>query len=319
MTNLPPPPDPSLTEAHAQMVFIRRFEEAAAEQHRQGLVPGPLHLSLGQEAVAVGVCAALETGDVVTSTHRGHHHCLAKGVPADRMMAELLGRQDGWARGRGGSMHIVVPAAGVLGTNGIVGGGLPIAVGAAYAFRAQARDRVAVCFFGEGAASTGAFGEALNLAGLWQLPIVFVCENNQYVELGPQEHHVAGAIADRAQGYGFGGLRVDGNDVLAVRDAALDAVRRARAGAGPTLVEAVTYRWLGHHADDPADYQPADEREHWKTTRDPIARAAAGLPTDVVAEAHAVAAERVDAAVAFAVASPPATLDTLTLDHVGSR
>ena len=241
------------------MLMIRRFEEAAEEQHANGLVPGPLHVSIGQEAVAVGVCLALRPDDVVTSTHRGHHHCLAKSVDPNRMMAELLGRQDGWALGRGGSMHIVAPEVGLLGTYGIVGGGMPIAVGAAYGFRVQGSDRVAVCFFGEGAASTGAFGEALNLAGLWDLAVVFVCENNGYVELGPQSAHVAGSIADRPSGYGFPGVQVDGNDVEAVHAAALAAVARARAGEGPTLIEAVTYRWRGHHADDSADYQPDED------------------------------------------------------------
>jgi TPP-dependent pyruvate/acetoin dehydrogenase alpha subunit len=300
-----------LASAHAQMVLIRRFEEAAEERHAAGLVPGPLHVSLGQEAVAVGVCAALRDDDVITSTHRGHHHCLAKGVDPGRMMAELLGRQDGWALGRGGSMHIVAPEVGVLGTNGIVGAGLPIAVGAAYGFRVHDSDRVAACFFGEGAAATGAFGEALNLAALWTLPIVFVCENNQYVELGPQEHHVAGRIADRAAGYGLPGEQVDGNDVEAVEKAATAAVQRARSGAGPTLIEALTYRWRGHHADDRADYQPQDELEHWRTTRDPIALAAAQLPDHVVAEAHADAAAAIQTAVDFALASPPATIETL--------
>ncbi|MEN3284564.1 MAG: acetoin:2,6-dichlorophenolindophenol oxidoreductase subunit alpha [Solirubrobacteraceae bacterium] len=301
----------ALAKAHAQMALIRRFEEAADEQHAAGLVPGPLHLSIGQEAVAVGVCAALREDDVLTSTHRGHHHCLAKGVDPKRMMAELLGRQDGWALGRGGSMHIVAPEVGVLGTNGIVGGGLPIAVGAAYGFRAQDHDRIAVCFFGEGAAATGAFGEALNLAGLWRLPVVFVCENNQYVELGPQEHHVAGRIADRAAGYGFGGEHVDGNGVEAVCAAAGAAVVRARAGEGPTLVEALTYRWRGHHADDRADYQPEEELEHWRTARDPIALAAQKLSDHVVAANETAAQRAVAAAVEFALASPPATLQAL--------
>lgn len=301
----------ALAAAHRRMTLIRRFEEAADEQHRAGNVPGPLHLSIGQEAVAVGVCGALRDDDALTSTHRGHHHCLAKGVDPQRMMAELLGRQDGWALGRGGSMHIVDPEVGVLGTNGIVGAGLPIAVGAAYGFRVQDADRVAVCFFGEGAAATGAFGEALNLAGLWKLPIVFVCENNQYVELGPQEHHVAGKICDRAAGYGFEGVRVDGNDVVAVQTTAEAAVGRARAGEGPTLVEALTYRWRGHHADDRADYQPPEELEHWRTTRDPIALAASALPAAAVAENETAAQAAIEAAVAYALARPPATLETL--------
>jgi TPP-dependent pyruvate/acetoin dehydrogenase alpha subunit len=291
------------------MVLIRRFEEAAEAEHAVGAVPGPLHVSIGQEGVAVGVCVALRQDDVLTSTHRGHHHCLAKGADPGRMMAELLGRQSGWARGHGGSMHLVAPEVGVLGTNGIVGAGLPIAVGAAYAFRARGEDRVAVCFFGEGAAATGSFGESLNLAGLWDLPVVFVCENNQYVELASQAHHVSGSIVDRAAGYGLSGVHVDGNDVEAVHVAAASAVERARAGAGPTLIEALTYRWRGHHADDAAAYQPDEERSRWAATSDPIARAAERLPEQVVAEAHADAAATVAAALDFAHASAPATLE----------
>lgn len=306
-----PVPTAHLAESHAEMVLIRRFEEAAAAENDAGRIPGPLHLSLGQEAVAVGVCGALRETDTVTSTHRGHHHCLAKGVDPQRLMAELLGRQAGWARGLGGSMHIVVPEVGLLGTNGIVGGGIPIAVGAAYSAQVRGTDDVTVCFFGEGAAATGAFGEALNFAGLWKLPIVFVCENNQWVELGPQEHHVAGRIVDRGAGYGIPAQHVDGNDVVVVREHAETAIARARAGDGPTLIEALTYRWLGHHAEDRAEYQPADERERWRSEMDPIRRAAAGITTAQAAAAEVRATDVVERAVAFARESPAADITTV--------
>jgi TPP-dependent pyruvate/acetoin dehydrogenase alpha subunit len=183
------------------MLLSRRFEETVHEQFAAGNVPGPLHLSIGQEAVAVGVCEVLRDTDVITSTHRGHHHCIAKGVAVDRLMAELLGRATGYSRGRGGSMHIAVLEVGLLGTNGVVGGGIPIATGAAFGLQVQETDDVAVCFFGEGAAATGGLAEALNIASLWRLPIVFVCENNQYVELTPQSVHIAGEVWRRAEGF----------------------------------------------------------------------------------------------------------------------
>lgn len=300
-----------------QMIGIRRFEEAALEHYRAGRVPGPLHLSLGQEAVAVGVCAALDEDDVVISTHRGHHHCLAKGAPPERMMAEILGRVDGWARGRGGSMHLIAPEFGVLGTNGIVGGGIPIAVGAAYAFMAAAQLRVSVCFFGEGAAATGAFGEALNLAALWKLPLVFVCENNQHVEFGRIEDHIAGEIVSRGDSYGIPGVRVDGNDVEATQEAALEAVNRARGGGGPTLIEALTFRWSGHHVDDVASGTTQEELNDWIEGRDPIARFKLICGPEASTRAETRAMEQVEAATRFALASPAADETTLVLDHVG--
>ena len=190
-------------QRYRMMRLSRRFEETMHDQFGDGAVPGPLHLSIGQEAVAVGGCASLRQSDAVLSTHRGHHHCLAKGASPARLMAELLGRTTGYSRGRGGSMHVAVPEIGLLGTNGIVGGGLPIATGAAYGMQAKGTDDVTVCFFGEGATGTGAFGEAINIAALWALPLVFICENNQYVELTPQSVHVAGAIHRRGESFGM--------------------------------------------------------------------------------------------------------------------
>ncbi|MDO8187826.1 thiamine pyrophosphate-dependent dehydrogenase E1 component subunit alpha [Conexibacter sp. JD483] len=297
------------------MRLSRRFEETVHDQHGEGQVPGPLHLSIGQEAVAVGACAELRRSDAVLSTHRGHHHCLAKGARADRLMAELLGRESGYSRGRGGSMHVAIPSIGLLGTNGIVGAGLPIATGAAYAMQAQDRDDVTVAFFGEGATGTGAFGEAVNIAALWALPLVFVCENNQYVELTPQDVHVAGEIWRRGESHGIPGVRVDGNDVEAVREAAATAIARARGGGGPTLIEAVTYRWFGHYAGDRAAYRDSREVDSWRA-RDPLVAARAALDD---AEADALDAEverEIADALAFAQRSAVTGPGALAIDHL---
>ncbi len=296
------------------MRLSRRFEETMEAQFNEGQVPGPLHLSIGQEAVAVGGCCHLRLTDAVLSTHRGHHHCLAKGAAPDRLMAELLGRTAGYSRGRGGSMHVVIPEIGLLGTNGIVGAGLPIATGAAYGMQVQGRDDVTVCFFGEGATGTGAFGEALNIAALWKLPLVFVCENNQYVELTPQELHVAGEIWRRGESFGFPGVRVDGNDVGAVADVMETAIARARAGDGPTMVEAVTYRWFGHYAGDRAAYRDDDEVTTWRA-RDPLVRTRAQLDPDDADRLDAGVEEQISAALALAQQSPPAEAGSLSIDH----
>jgi TPP-dependent pyruvate/acetoin dehydrogenase alpha subunit len=296
------------------MRLSRRFEETVHEQFNDGNVPGPLHLSIGQEAVAVGSCSPLREGDVIVSTHRGHHHCLAKGARADRMMAELLGRADGYSRGRGGSMHVAIPEIGLLGTNGIVGGGIPIGTGAALGIQIAERDDVAVCFFGEGAAANGVFGEALNTASLWKLPIVFVCENNRYVELTPQSVHVAGEIWRRAAGYAMPGVEVDGNDVDAVLATVAEAIERARDGGGPTLVEAQTYRWFGHYAGDKAAYRDEAEVESGRAG-DPLLRARAGLDAEVAAAAEVEVEEEIAAALEFALASPVAGEEVLAVGH----
>ena len=311
--------DATKTMAHwyGLMQLSRRFEQVIEQQFLAGHVPGPLHLSIGQEAVAVGSCTALRTSDVITSTHRGHHHCVAKGANVPRMMAELLGRADGYSHGRGGSMHLVDSSVGILGTNGIVGGGIPIATGAAFGMQVRATDGVALCFFGEGATSTGGFAEALNVASLWKLPIVFLCENNQFVEMTPQSVHIAGEIWRRAAGYDMPGVRVDGNDVAAVSRVVTGAVDRARLGEGPTLVEAVTYRWFGHYAGDKADYRDAEEVEKWRAL-DPLAKARKALS---VQEADAIDADverQIDAALQFALASPVAGPDSIFFNQVAS-
>jgi TPP-dependent pyruvate/acetoin dehydrogenase alpha subunit len=305
-------------QRYHMMRLCRRFEETMHDQFGDGEVPGPLHLSIGQEAVAVGGCATLRQTDAVLSTHRGHHHCLAKGASPARLMAELLGRTTGYSRGRGGSMHVAVPRIGLLGTNGIVGGGLPIATGAAFGMQAKGTDDVTVCFFGEGATGTGAFGEAMNIAALWDLPLVFVCENNQYVELTPQALHVAGQIHRRGESFGMPGVRVDGNAVEEVADAVEDAVLRARAGGGPTIVEAVTYRWFGHYAGDRAAYRLEDEVNDWRA-RDPLPRARESLDPHEADAIDAAVEEEISSALAFAQQSPQAGVDCLELDHYGDR
>ena len=296
------------------MRLSRRFEETVHEQFHEGNVPGPLHLSIGQEAVAVGGCWPLVEGDVIVSTHRGHHHCLAQGARPDRMMAELLGRVDGYSRGRGGSMHIAIPELGLLGTNGIVGGGIPIGTGAALGLQIDERPNVCVCFFGEGAAANGVLGEALNTASLWKLPIVFICENNRYVELTPVSVHVAGEIWKRADGYGMPGLKVDGNDVEATTAVVAEAVARARAGEGPTLIEAETYRWFGHYAGDKAAYRDEAEVEEGKAG-DPLLRARAALDPAAADAAEAEVEEEIAAALEFALASPIAGTEVLEVGH----
>jgi len=300
------------------MRLSRRFEEAVNDQFGDGQVPGPLHLSIGQEAVAVGGCWELRESDAVLSTHRGHHHCLAKGAAADRLMAELLGRRAGYSHGRGGSMHVAIPSIGLLGTNGIVGGGIPLAVGAAYGMQVQGRDDVTVCFFGEGASAQGVFAEALNIAALWSLPLVFICENNQYVELTPQNLHVAGEIWRRGEPYGIPSERVDGNDVDAVAEAVSAAVARARSGGGPALIEALTYRWFGHYAGDRAAYRMEDEVKQWRE-RDPLVRARAALDATEADAADAEVEVEITAALHFAHQSPVSGPDVLSLHHYTER
>jgi acetoin:2,6-dichlorophenolindophenol oxidoreductase subunit alpha len=254
------------------MWTIRRFEEAVDEMFARGLLYGTMHLSIGQEASATGACLALRDSDVITSTHRGHGHCIAKGADLGRMMAELLARDSGYCRGRGGSMHIADVTKGNLGANGIVAGGIPIAVGAGLALKLQGSDNVALSFFGDGATSEGAFHESVNLAAIWDLPVVFVCENNHYgMSMAVENVSKLESVADRAAGYAIPGVSVDGNDVDAVHEAVTKAVAHARAGNGPTLVEAITYRWKGHSKSDQNLYRSREEIEAWRA-RDPIER-----------------------------------------------
>ena len=294
------------------MILIREFDERAIQLRTAGKIYGAVHPYVGQEAVAVGVCSTLTARDRVTSTHRGHGHCIAKGADIRRMMAELFGRADGYCKGKGGSMHIADFAVGMLGANGIVGGGLPIACGAALAAKLEARGDVTACFFGDGAAAEGEFHEALNIASVWKLPIVFVCENNQYAAnnaVAAQHPHTD--IADHAGPYRMPGVIADGNDVLAVHAAAATAVARARRGEGPTLLECKTYRWHFHAMRNapPPETRPAAEVADWKA-RDAIARLERHLLDGGLIAAPEIAAlrARVDAdlddAVAFAEASP---------------
>ena len=254
---------------HRRMLLIRGFEQRVADLYRDGEVPGFVHLSIGQEATAVGACWPLGPKDVITSTHRGHGHCLAKGLDPLGMFAELMGKDRGTNRGRGGSMHIADPKLGIFGANGIVAAGVPIAVGAAVAAQLRADDGVAVSFFGDGAPAQGAFHEALNLAAVWQLPVIFFCENNGYAEFSPASTQHAASLERRAAGYGIPFVAVDGNDVVATAATMEEVVRIARAGGGPSLVEATTYRWHGHYEGDPQRYRAPEEVTAW-AARDPL-------------------------------------------------
>jgi pyruvate dehydrogenase E1 component alpha subunit len=252
------------------MWTTRRFEEAVDDLFARGLMHGTMHLSIGQEASATGACMALRDDDAITSTHRGHGHCIGKGADLTRMMAELLAKETGYCRGRGGSMHIADVATGNLGANGIVGGGIPIAAGAALAYQLRGEDHVVACFFGDGATNEGAFHEAVNLAAIWKLPVVFICENNKYgMSFSTEKSMAVDTIAERASAYGIPGVGVDGNDVAAVYDVVHAAVERARAGDGPTLVESLTYRHKGHSKSDKNLYRTREEISEWRD-KDPI-------------------------------------------------
>lgn len=307
-----------LAELFRRMVLVRQFELRAIEERRSGLIPGFIHACVGQEATAVGACLALDAHDVITSTHRGHGHLIGKGGDPRYMMAELAARSSGYCLGRGGSLHIADFDLGILGANGIVAGGIPIAVGAALAMAMQSRQadpdasrmRVALSFFGDGAVNEGAFHEAANLAGLWKLPVIFFCENNLYGEGTPQSKQAPITdLALRAEGYGFPGVIVDGQDVIAVYEVVKDAVGRARAGHGPTFIEGKTYRYRGQYEGDPQVYRPSGELEAWRR-RDPIQvfrrrLLEAGLFDEAeLARIEAGVSAQLDEAVAFAKAAP---------------
>jgi pyruvate dehydrogenase E1 component alpha subunit len=266
-----PRPAELALDLYARMAFIRRFEEKVDVLYRQGSVHGPAHLGMGQEAIAVGVASVLSAGDRSIGTYRGHAHALARGAPAEPVMAELLGRAGGICGGKGGSMHITSVEHGYYGSYAIVGAHLPIATGLAWAARIRNDATVTACFFGDGTVNIGAFHEAVNLAAVWRLPVVFVCENNQYMEYTPISSVIPTErpAADKAAGYGLAPIVVDGNDVDAVRAVAAQAVEVARGGGGPALIEADTYRHKGHSAADSAGYRPAAEVERWKQ-RDPL-------------------------------------------------
>ena len=257
---------------YRQMVKIRLFEEAVNQLYLGAKMPGLAHLYIGQEAVAVGVCEALRKDDYITSTHRGHGHCLAKGAKVDKMFAELLGKVDGYCRGKGGSMHIADQDTGNLGANAIVGGSAGIATGAAMSAKMRGSDQVAVCFFGEGALGQGLLYEVMNMASLWKLPVIYVCENNQYNEYTNYRETTAGEVTERVKAFGVTTETIDGQDIHLVHSTSLRLVERARAGEGPAFLQCHTYRFHGHHVGDidRAYYRPKKEEEEWKNHRDPI-------------------------------------------------
>ena len=297
---------------YGTMLRMRRFEEEVFEFYKKGLMPGLAHLYLGQEAVATGVCAALNDDDYIGSSHRGHGHLVARGADTGRMMAEILGKETGYCRGKGGSMHIMALDKGILGANGIVGGEIPIATGAAYSAKYRGTKQVAVSFFGEGASNEGAFHESLNMASAWDLPVVYVIENNLYgISVDIRDVTKLENLADRASGYGIPGVAVDGMDVLAVYAAAGEAVRRARGGKGPSIIECKTYRWQGHHVGDPGAYRmrrDKNEKEKWMA-RCPVKCFRAKMLEEGISEGKIAAIEtavedEIQAAVKFAVDSP---------------
>jgi pyruvate dehydrogenase E1 component alpha subunit len=298
-----------LLDLYRTMQTIRLFEERIVDLYARGKVPGVAHLYIGEEAIAAGVCAVLRKDDYITSTHRGHGHVIAKGADLVPMMAELFGKRTGYCKGKGGSMHIADMESGILGANGIAGGGLPIAVGAGWSAKWRGTNQVTACFFGDDASNNGTFHESLNLASLHKLPVIFVCENNGYgISVSQKNHTPIADIATRAAAYDMPGLVVDGNDVVDVYQSAEKAAKRARAGEGPTLLECKTYRWRGHHEGDPnqgARYRTKHEIAMWKK-KCPIAKLEKHLLKNKIATSKKMAAVRrdieklIDEAVTFA-------------------
>jgi len=309
-----------MLQMYRQMWEIRRFDSRALELYREGQMRGTTHPYIGMEAVGVGVCTALRNDDTITSTHRGHGHCIAKGGDMKQMMAELLGKATGYCRGKGGSMHIADVDRGILGANGIVGGGMGIATGSALSAKLLGTDRVSICFFGDGALNQGVLHEACNLSAIWKLPVIFVCENNQYAMSARADHFTS--VPDpsvRAVAYGFPGINVDGMEILKVHAVATEAIERARRGEGPTLIVATTYRYFGHHVGDPLNYRDKSEVDEWRK-KDPIAGFKAHLlEQGMLDEAEAERIEqdvvaRVEEAIDFAKSSPDPSRDTLMED-----
>ncbi len=310
----------TLLHLYETMVTIRLFESHVKEEFAKGRIPGFVHLYAGEEAVATGICTPLQENDTITSTHRGHGHCIAKGCDVDGMMAEIFGKATGLCKGKGGSMHIADVSKGMLGANGIVGGGPPLACGAALSAKVLGTDQVCVCFFGDGAAEEGTFHESLNLASIWKLPVVFVAENNGFAESTPVSYHCAiENIADRAASYGIPGASVDGMDVFAVYEAAQEAINRARRGLGPSLIECKTYRYNGHFEGDQQLYK-TDELQKSMMERDPITNFRSltthqGLLTNEELDAiDARVKESIDHAVVFADQSPYPALTEVDTD-----
>ena len=313
---------PDWQRVYRLMLTIRLFEERANDLYQRKIMPGLAHLSSGEEGVAVGVCTALRDDDYITSTHRGHGHCLAKGASADRMFAELLGKAAGYCGGKGGSMHIADQERGNLGANAIVGGSLGIATGAALSIKQRGSDQVAVSFIGDGALGQGVLYEVMNMASLWKLPIIYVCENNLYGEYTASSEMIAGRPIERATAFGIPATEVDGQDVRAVYAATAEAVARARSGGGPAFLWCSTYRYFGHHVGDVdrGYYRSREEEQLWREQRDPISLARVWLEADGLVDAASLEelAEEVthelDAAVEFAVAAPFPNPDQVATD-----
>ncbi|KIL76389.1 thiamine pyrophosphate-dependent dehydrogenase E1 component subunit alpha [Bacillus badius] len=306
---------------YRKMLEIREFEDKVHELFAQGILPGFVHLYAGEEAVAVGVCAHLNDKDTITSTHRGHGHCIAKGCDLDGMMAEIYGKATGLCKGKGGSMHIADLNKGMLGANGIVGGGFPLACGSALTAKYKKTDNVSVCFFGDGANNHGTFHEGINLAAIWNLPVIFVAENNGYAEATPFEYASScKTIADRAIGYNIPGVRVDGKNVLAVYKAAEEAIQRARRGEGPTLIECMTYRNYGHFEGDAQTYKAEPEKKEHKQEKDAIIQFKKYLLTQRLLTENELASveesviEAIQRAVRFSEESPYPKEDELLTD-----
>jgi pyruvate dehydrogenase E1 component alpha subunit len=313
----------ALVDLYERMALVREFEQRVSRLYRDNQIPGFIHTSLGQEAVAVGVCAALRPDDYLVTTHRGHGHVLAKGADPEAAMAELFGKATGLCKGKGGSMHIADARLGILGANAIVGASIPLATGAALSSKQLGLDRVAVAFFGDGAVNQGSFHEGVNLATIWKLPVLFVCENNTYAEFtDSRTMSRRESVVAAAEALGCPGTAVDGNDVEAVAAAASEAVQRCRRGDGPALLEATTYRWMGHYEGDPQTYKPEDEVAAWKA-RDPLLVARGRILERQLAsdaELDAISAEtveRIDRAERFARESPYPDLDQIWTDVYG--
>ena len=308
--------------AYQQMAKIRAFEEKVNELYMKALMPGLAHLYSGQEAVAVGVCEALRREDYITSTHRGHGHCLAKGASVDRMFAELLGKEAGYCRGKGGSMHIADPESGNLGANAIVGGSAGIATGAAFSAKMRGSDQVAVCFFGEGALGQGLLYEVMNMAALWKLPVIYVCENNLYNEYTHYNETLAGEVTARAKALGIHAETVDGQDVQQVNAAMQRLVERARRGEGPAFLECLTYRYYGHHVGDISRtyYRSKEEEQQWQSERDPLTLLAQKLISQnltdqtVLDQIQAEVQAEIESGVQFALDAPFPQADEVDQD-----
>jgi pyruvate dehydrogenase E1 component alpha subunit len=311
-----------MLQMYRRMQMIRSFEEQVNELYTRALMPGLAHLYIGEEAVAVGICEALNNDDYITSTHRGHGHCLAKGASPDRMFAELLGKEAGYCKGKGGSMHIADPATGNLGANAIVAGSTGIATGAAFSAKHAGKGQVAVCFFGEGALGQGVVYEVMNLAALWKLPVIYVCENNLYTEYTHFSETLAGDLLTRGRAFGVPSEEVDGQDVIAVHNAAKKMIERARAGQGPSFLVCNTYRYTGHHVGDinREYYRSKQEEQQWKSDRDPLKLFSHWLAQQGHVDAAALSAidqevvEQMKAAVDFAIASPYPAPDKVAQD-----